>query len=103
MAKASDTKYGGSMYRPDFSVPVSVTYRDAQNNWYRSSAKLTYIRSQGRLEFGASAQETCKRASIPEATADGGGGAKHLSDEAQGRLNLRAGMGLQAISDAFRA
>jgi hypothetical protein len=103
MAKASDAKYGGSMYRPDFSVPVNVTYRDAENNWYRSSAKLTYIRSQGRLEFGASAHETCKRASVTEARAAGGGSVKHLSDEAQARLNLRAGMGLQAISDAFRA
>lgn len=61
MAKASDAKYGGSMYGPDFSVPVNVTYRDAEGNWYRSTAKLTYIRSQGRLEFGASAHETCKR------------------------------------------
>jgi hypothetical protein len=41
--------------------------------------------------------------SITEATADGGGSVKHLSDEAQGRLNLRTGTGLQAIGDAFRA
>ena len=31
MAKASDAKYGGSMYRPDFSLTVNVTYRDAEN------------------------------------------------------------------------
>jgi hypothetical protein len=45
----------GSMYRPDYSVGVAMVYRDGGDAesrlWYRSSATLTYIRSQGRLEF----------------------------------------------------
>jgi hypothetical protein len=38
---------------------VSVTYRDADSLcWYRSSARLTFIRSQSRISFGATAHDT---------------------------------------------
>jgi hypothetical protein len=41
--------YGG----PDYTVIVSITYRDADGTWwYRSTTPLTYIRSQDRLSTG---------------------------------------------------
>jgi len=43
----------GFLLAPDMSVSVSVIYRDAHDNWYRSQADLTYIRSQYRLHFGS--------------------------------------------------
>ena len=46
--------YGG----PDYGINVSVTYRDADSLWwYRSSARLTFIRSQGRISFGPTTHE----------------------------------------------
>jgi hypothetical protein len=43
--------YGG----PDYTVNISVTYRDADETWwYRSTTPLTYLRSQNRLSTGAS-------------------------------------------------
>jgi len=59
MARAEQTKYGVSMYRPDYSVPVSVVYRDGNNVWYRSRSAVTYIRTQQRLDFGATTHERC--------------------------------------------
>ncbi len=41
----------GGILAPDESVRVSAVYRDAHNNWYRSQADLTYIRSQDQLRF----------------------------------------------------
>src|SRR5258706_6451951 len=41
-------RYGESTLRPDFSVRVSAVYGDAEDSWFKSSADLTYIRSQGR-------------------------------------------------------
>jgi len=41
--------YGG----PDYSIDVSVTYRNADGSWwFRSMSRLTYIRSQDRLALG---------------------------------------------------
>jgi hypothetical protein len=44
-----------AVYRQDYTVPVSVTYRDGNDAesrlWYRSSATLAYIPSQKRLDF----------------------------------------------------
>jgi hypothetical protein len=57
MARASDNKDGNPTYRPDYGVTVSVIYRDADNAWFRSWAKLTHIWSQGRLKFGPTTQE----------------------------------------------
>ena len=56
MARASDAKYGNAMYRPDYSVEVSVVYRDADRFWHRSTAEMNYIGSQGRIEFGPTTQ-----------------------------------------------
>jgi hypothetical protein len=39
-------------YGPDLAVPVSVVYRDARSLWYRGRSKLTFIKTQDRLEFG---------------------------------------------------
>jgi hypothetical protein len=44
---------GEGLYRPDYSVPVSVIYRDSSDNWSRTFAPLTFIRSQNCLEIGA--------------------------------------------------
>jgi len=52
MASAWNAKYGNSMYSPDYGITVSVRYRDSEGRWYRSSAAMTYIASQKRLEFG---------------------------------------------------
>lgn len=47
-----------SVHRPDYSVMVAVTYRDGNSVLrYRSTATLTYIRSQHRLSFGATSHE----------------------------------------------
>jgi len=60
MAKASGERNGHAMYRSDYSVEVSAIYRDADNHcWYRTTARLKYIASQGRLEFEAPTFETC--------------------------------------------
>jgi hypothetical protein len=50
------------LYAPDLSVPVSVVYRDARNNWYRGRADLTFIRSQHQLNFGPT---TCEKLPVP--------------------------------------
>ena len=59
MARAEQTKYGVSMYRPPYSVPVSVVYRDSNNVWYRSRSVITYVRTQHRLDFGPTTHEKC--------------------------------------------
>ena len=40
------------MYGPDYTVPVSLIFRDSKNRWYRGQANLAFIRSQGRLTLG---------------------------------------------------
>jgi len=37
----------------DYSVAVSMVYRDSDHHWFRSFARLVFIPSQDRLEFGA--------------------------------------------------
>jgi len=60
MRKAGQKKNGTEMFfSPDYSVPVSVTYRDSNNVRYRSRSDLTYIRSQTRLDFGPTKFEKC--------------------------------------------
>lgn len=50
--------YGG----PDYTIMVSVTYRDAAGTWwYRSTTPLTYIRSQNRLATGTPQHHTYAR------------------------------------------
>ena len=44
------------MDRPDYKVPVAVTYRDFDDRWYESSADLTYIPARGELVFGPTKQ-----------------------------------------------
>jgi hypothetical protein len=58
MAKAEETNQGTSMYRGDYSVPVSVIYRDGNNVWYRSRSTINYIPSQRRLQFGPITHES---------------------------------------------
>lgn len=59
MAKAEMESHGTSICGPQYSVPVSVTYRDANNVWYRSRSVMTYIRSQARVHFGPTEHEKC--------------------------------------------
>lgn len=59
MAKADREKYVTPMFSPDYSVPISVIYRDSNNVWYRSRSVMTYIRSQGRIHFGPTQHEKC--------------------------------------------
>lgn len=63
MSRASDEKFGNSTYRPDYTVSIVANYRDGAQRRYRSRADLKFIRSQGRLEFGATIHE---RAEPPE-------------------------------------
>jgi hypothetical protein len=53
MKRAADRRDGQLMYRPDYSIDVSVVYRDADNHWYRTTAPLSYVPSQHRLECGS--------------------------------------------------
>lgn len=54
MRKAANRRDGeSSFFRSNYSVNVSVDYRDADNHWYRTKVPLSYIPSQGRLEFGS--------------------------------------------------
>ena len=59
MAKCSETKDVSLPYRPNYSVRVCIQYRDGDNMWYRSSAVMSYIRSQDRIEFGPTSHEAC--------------------------------------------
>jgi hypothetical protein len=71
MAKTSKDKYGGALFSPDFSVTVSAIYRDADERWYRSTARLTYIRTQRRLEFGPTTRlEMAPTSSSPSAAGE---------------------------------
>ena len=47
------------LYRQNYIVKIVATYRDGDNQWYRTTASLAYIPSQHRLEFGASTFEYC--------------------------------------------
>jgi hypothetical protein len=57
MKKAADERDGGRMYRPNYIVPVSVTYRDFDNNRYMSVAELSYVPARGELVFGPANQQ----------------------------------------------
>jgi len=47
---------------PDYTIMISVTYRDADGAWwYRSTTPLSYIRSQHRLAAGTPKHETYAR------------------------------------------
>lgn len=59
MRKAYDDRYPHMFFAPDYVIKVSVVYRDADNVWYRSSAPMTYIRSQNRINFGPTVQVLC--------------------------------------------
>jgi hypothetical protein len=52
MAAAAEKQPGSAIYRQDYSVKVTATYRDAFNKRYWSQAELVYIHSQNRLRFG---------------------------------------------------
>ena len=58
-AEADSKSGGGGIYGgPDYCITVSVTYRDADGQWwFRSSARLTFIRTQNRLSFGATTHD----------------------------------------------
>jgi hypothetical protein len=43
---------------PDYRIQITAVYRDSRNIRYRSTADLTYIASQDRLQFGATSHET---------------------------------------------
>ena len=46
-----------TIHGPDYDVKVRVAYRDGNDVWYRSTATLTYVRSQHRLRFGPTTHE----------------------------------------------
>jgi hypothetical protein len=79
MARASDAKFGETLYKPGYTVQVSVTYRDAHGRWYRSTAPMTYIQSQGRIEFGPTthtalgdaARDNVSRSGSPQDSGEG--------------------------------
>jgi hypothetical protein len=52
MATSAGHLHALTTHRPDFALPVRMTYRDVEDMWYQSQAQLSYIRSQRRLEFG---------------------------------------------------
>jgi hypothetical protein len=45
--RAASAKYGDSIHSPDFEIPIRVKYRDFNNNWYRTTSNLKFIRSTG--------------------------------------------------------
>ena len=57
IARAADKELGIAVYRADYSIKVSVVYRDLDGFWFRGTADLTYIRSQGMLRFGTTSRE----------------------------------------------
>jgi hypothetical protein len=50
--KASLGTHGHPMDMQDYSVTVSVVYRNAAEIWFRSSAEMKFIRSSLSIEFG---------------------------------------------------
>jgi hypothetical protein len=56
MKKASLEKDGRMTSRPDYTIPVKVTYRDFDNQWYESTADLSYRPAPGDLRFGPANQ-----------------------------------------------
>jgi hypothetical protein len=57
MKKAADARDGGQItYRQNYTVPVSVMYKDFEGHRYMSTADLSYIPSRGELTFGAPVQ-----------------------------------------------
>jgi|CZKX01.1.fsa_nt_gi hypothetical protein len=58
MHKASLGTHGHPMDMQDYSVTVSVVYRDAAEIWYRSSAEMKFIRSRLSIEFGSTTHRT---------------------------------------------
>jgi hypothetical protein len=57
MKKASEDKQGVGMFRPNYSVSVSVSYRDIDNEFYLSTAELSYVPATGELVFGPTSQK----------------------------------------------
>ena len=47
---------------PSFSVPISLVYRDIENNWYTGTAALRWVQGTVGLEFGPT---TCKKIKPP--------------------------------------
>jgi hypothetical protein len=60
MAECSQRRDGNFPFMPDYSVTVCVTYRDAGNRWYRSSAVMSYVPSQGGIKFGPTTHESSR-------------------------------------------
>jgi hypothetical protein len=56
MKEASDTRTGNQMFRPDYIVPITVTYKDFDENLYESTADLHYVPARGELVFHATRQ-----------------------------------------------
>jgi len=58
MHNASLGTHGHPMDMQDYSVTVSVVYRDAAEVWFRSSAEMMFIRSRLSIEFGPTTYRT---------------------------------------------
>lgn len=57
LAKAARGDQRVIAWQADYSIKVSLTYRDSRHVWYRSSAALIYVQSQMRLTFGPTTHE----------------------------------------------
>jgi hypothetical protein len=57
MKKAADARNGGRMYRPNYTISVTVRYRDIDNGVYFGTAELSYIPANGQLIFGPTNQK----------------------------------------------
>jgi hypothetical protein len=58
MKKAAHEKQGIELNRPDYTINIRVTYRDFDNEWYESTATLSYMPAgRGSLRFSDSKQK----------------------------------------------
>jgi hypothetical protein len=61
MKNASDAGDGGLMYRPNYTVTVTASYRDFDDDWYESTSDLSYVPARNELIFGSTNQHGIKR------------------------------------------
>jgi hypothetical protein len=92
MAGAYKRKYGNQIYAPDYSVRVSVLYRNAGEDWYRSSADMRYIQSRRRIEFGPTTHEGSDPAVDRSANARSTGGTEPAGGKSGGTVPMQSGV-----------
>jgi hypothetical protein len=61
MKKASDARDGGKMYRPDYAVPVAVTYRDTTKDG--TKARLSWLTFQHGTNWSSARQSSANSTS----------------------------------------